>query len=142
MIFQHTIDKLLAGNKTQTRRVMKPNEVAIRGRYNKILAISINERDKWRVGQTYAVQPARGKSQVARIKIIAINSQCVHYINHHDAIAEGFANRHEFLETWATIHGADSLRTNVWILKFELVAIGVDRSSYPQLVKHIEFQSV
>jgi hypothetical protein len=130
MIFQHTFDLVLNCQKTQTRRVIKPNEYAVRTRHNRIRAIMHNDRPKWVVGQTYAVQPKRGQKQVAQIKITALNSQRVRNISTEDAIAEGFENRQSFFNIWRTMYGEDSLDLPVWIVKFELVGIAVDLDEY------------
>lgn len=123
MIFQHTFENVLSANKTQTRRVIKSGDSAIRGRYNQIESVLINGRLKWTVGGTYSVQSGRGQPSIAKIKLTRINSQIINYISTQDAIAEGFHSRSEFLDTWKMIHGDDSLNLRVWIITFELVAI-------------------
>jgi hypothetical protein len=130
MIFQHTLELVLNGDKTQTRRVISPNSHAIRAHNNKITSVVVNGRDKWRVGSTYAVQPARGCPQVARIQITAIRSQVVKYISTADAIAEGFKNRSEFLNMWRSIHGNDSFDSRVWVVEFEVVAFVAEKQKY------------
>ena len=122
MIFQHTINQVLECRKTQTRRIIKAKEVAIRGKYNQIVEVVQNGRTKWRIGQTYAVQDGRGKPQIARIRINKINSEHITRISSKDAVAEGFADRHEFLATWKTIHGDKAMDLRVWIITFEVVS--------------------
>lgn len=68
MIFQHTWKKVLSGEKTQTRRIVKPGQVyraiAIDGKQlPPSVVTSPNYRPKsvYFVGKTYAVQPGRGK---------------------------------------------------------------------------------
>ena len=79
MIFKQ-IDEILSGQKTQTRRVVKPGEFVYQhGNQNPdgpsaILSVStlvdspekhaFTERIKWAVGRTYAVVPKRGKPGV------------------------------------------------------------------------------
>lgn len=123
MIFQHTLPQVLYGNKTQTRRIIDTDEVAIRGRYNQIEAVLHNGRTKWCVGKTYAVQPGRGEGQVARIKLTKINSEQITRISSRDALAEGFSNRQIFLQTWQSIHGENSFNLRVWVLTFELIEV-------------------
>ena len=130
MIFQHTLEQTLAGDKTQTRRVIHEGDTAIRARYNRIAAVVTNGRTKWHVGKTYAVQPGRGKPSVARIKILQINSEYVTRISTQAAQAEGFSSRGEFLDTWKRIHGEASLGCRVWVLRFELVSERM--ITYPQ----------
>lgn len=122
MIFQHTIKQVLQCRKTQTRRIIKSEEVAIRGKYNQIIEVVQNGRTKWRIGQTYAVQSGRGQAQVARIRINKINSGYITRISSNDAIAEGFVDRQEFLATWKTIHGDSAMNLRVWVITFEVVS--------------------
>ncbi len=130
MIFQYTIEQVLDGSKTQTRRVIKNGEQAVRTRYNQIEAVVHNGRDKWRVGSTYAVQPGRGHSQMARICLVKINSEAVSRISTAAARAEGFCNRQEFLQTWRDIHGDSANDRRVWVLTFELVGISVNIEAF------------
>jgi hypothetical protein len=130
MIFQYTLTQVVNCTKTQTRRVVSENELAIRTRYNQIDSVVCNGRTKWKVGSTYAVQPGRGQSQVARIRLVKINSERVSRISHSDALAEGFTGRQDFLRTWSSIHGMNSFDRRVWVLKFELIAISVDNELF------------
>mgnify|MGYP001191782727 CR=1 FL=1 len=120
MIFAHTIDKVLCGHKSQTRRLVKPNENLIV--QNGIYRVVTDTRTVYQVGKTYAVQPGRGKKSVARILITNIRRERVDFINHLDALAEGFTSREEFLATWKVIHGSKcSLSCEVWVLEFEIL---------------------
>ncbi len=130
MIFQYTWQSILDEKKTQTRRVIGTNEIAVRARHNQIISVVSNGRVKWKVGQTYAVQTGRGKSEIARIKITQINSECVSRISSANAKAEGFNNRQEFFNTWQQIHGKDSLGQKIWVLKFELIGVFVNREIF------------
>jgi hypothetical protein len=120
VIYQYTWAKVIARQKTQTRRIVKPNESAIRGRYNKITSVVSGGRTKWRAGGSYAVQSGCGKEQIARVRLTRIRSERLSRISQADAQAEGFASRQEFLQTWAAIHGPDSREVRVWVLEFEL----------------------
>lgn len=82
MIFFHTADKVLSGEKTQTRR--------LKGNYA--------------VGKTYSVQPGRGKKAVARIRITLIRREDVRWICYNDVLAEGFESSREFLALWVKLH--------------------------------------
>jgi len=121
MIFQYTLDLLLSGRKTQTCRIAKLSEKAVRASDGTIEAVTLNGRDKYRVGKTYAVQPSRNESAVARIKLIGLEHKKVSAITPKEAQAEGYANREEFFEVWRTIHGEKNANAEVWVLKFELV---------------------
>jgi len=99
MIFRQ-IDEILAGRKTQTRRVCKPGEFC-HGRINNVWIskvwkrkdpdIDANVRLKWAVGRTYAIVPKRGQPglKTHRIRITAIRQERVQEISEADAIAEG-----------------------------------------------------
>lgn len=154
MIFQHTIDKVLAGTKTQTRRIVKENEFSstiprsvlpfMRTAYRsgEIAYVGAGSRIVYEVGKTYAVQPARGKSAVARMRIMSIRREDVCNISYEDARAEGFSSIEEFLQIWCLIHDPAALkkankfngyhfydvatsrpaeRYDAWVLTFELV---------------------
>jgi hypothetical protein len=108
MIFQHTIDKVLSGEKTATRRLIKPNEYSI-GLTLPMVCYHAeghgNDRVKWHVGQSIAVQPGRGKSAVARIRIESIErDDDVRDITAEEAKAEGFDGPSRFLEAWTKMH--------------------------------------
>lgn len=150
MIFQHTIDKVLSGEKTQTRRRVKPNHVCWADSYDENGATEITDvrvvidesrpgRKIYEVGKTYAVQPARGKPAVARIRITDIRREDVRNISDEDALAEGFGDRESFLELWVEMHDPSALlsyqalyrdgaisaqpaeRYDAWVLTFEFV---------------------
>lgn len=108
MIFQHTIDKVLSGEKTQTRRIVKPGDALERvpmGEWRiKHPAVRRNGRIIFAVTQPRAVQSKRGQRSVARLVITDIRREDVRTISDADAIAEGFANRIDFLRTWTAMH--------------------------------------
>lgn len=102
MIFQHTIDKVLSGEKTQTRRIVKPTH-GITGHAEGTI-ITYKSIGLWSFGNTYAVQPGRGKPAVARIRVTGLRREDVRSISHTDALAEGFDNKYYFLYTWISMH--------------------------------------
>lgn len=122
MFFQYTLQAVLTGRKTQTRRVVKQGDAAVYDVDGGIQAIKQNGRTKYRMGGSYAVQPARSAPAVARIKLLQIRQELVTEISEADAIAEGYDSREAFLESWQAIHGKNSLRVRVWALTFHLVA--------------------
>lgn len=106
MIFQHTSDDVLNGDKTQTRRIIKPGEYAMVRIYEgyewqeaadadtwpfcDIVSVHTSSgRVKWVVGKDYAVQPGRGKKAVGRIRVTRIWRERVQDITEDDAHAEG-----------------------------------------------------
>lgn len=128
MIFQHTHELVMAGKKTQTRRLVKPNdkfvsfttiptgefEEVVQSRFIEIytddpqdINYVINDfgNIRFAVGKTYAVQPGRGKRSVGRIRVTAIRGpEDVRNISLEDAMAEGFGCREEFLRVWVSMH--------------------------------------
>jgi hypothetical protein len=91
MIFQHTIEAVLNGTKTQTRRVVDPGDKAwLQGEtHGDVVCVYRNGRLKWALGGEYAVQPGRGKKGLGRIRITSIRKEHVQDIMPEDACAEG-----------------------------------------------------
>lgn len=134
MIFKQ-IAEILSGQKTQTRRRMKPNEFANQWRDD----VTINEvlthtksgepcRLKWGLNKTYAIVPKRGKPAIrdARIRITSIRQERLQAISEADAIAEGVASVAEYRDLWERINGRTKgarWQDNplVWVLTFEVV---------------------
>jgi hypothetical protein len=87
-----------------------------------ILSVIRSDRPQWRVGQTYAVCPGRGKKGVARILITGIRAESASLISDADAIAEGFDSREAFFDKLRSLYG-DSVDLDAlyWALSFELV---------------------
>jgi uncharacterized protein YhfF len=148
MIFQATLDKVLSGEKTQTRRVVKsgediyPENRSWRGNgeyYTQPTEVYnfLTNRVKYQVGKTYAIQPGRGKKAVGRIRITAIRLENLHDITEEDARAEGclgyignlddgdyMSPREAFKDVWIELHGWRGWLDNpeVWVIEFERVA--------------------
>lgn len=141
MIFTpgHT-EEILAGRKTQTRRVCKPGEWRATPAPDGVAMFS--GRIKWEVGKTYAVQPGRGKTAVARIRITDIRQERLQDIDWHDLEAEGYEvaydpttvdcgsvafefARSQYSEVWDRINTRKGTRWQdaplVWVLTFEVV---------------------
>ena len=126
MIFRHTWQKVLAGQKTQTRRLARdfdrlwtveqegktPQKVLWRG-----------DRVKWRTGRSYAVQPGRGQQAVARIRLLDIRYELLGHISEDEARAEGFASLTDFQNVWRKMHGHYDRAQPVWVLEFRLVDV-------------------
>jgi len=130
-------DKILRGEKTQTRRVVKEGDKAELW----VGRVLHNGRLKWELDGDYAVQPGRGKHSVARIKLLDIRREPVQHITADDARAEGITldisdgdYSKLLLDTWAleafeslwdSINTAKGKRwadnPAVWVLQFELV---------------------
>mgnify|MGYP006921307232 CR=1 FL=1 len=126
MIFQHTIDKVLNGEKTQTRRIVKPNHIvgrippntplefmSVGQSWGDIVAVrsNVSYTDIYAIGKTYAVQRGRGVKAEGRIRIIDIRREDVRNISETDALAEGFSGHLDFLYTWIGMHDKGYLET-------------------------------
>ncbi|MFQ3534436.1 MAG: hypothetical protein SNJ58_01030 [Aggregatilineales bacterium] len=116
MIFAHTLESVLKGTKSQTRRLIKAGEwLSADG--TSILTAS--GRRLYQVGKTYAVQAGRGKRAVARIRITGLRRERVGAISMEDAHAEGFPSSQMFLAAWRAIHGLNAdLLAEVWVISF------------------------
>ena len=114
MIFQHTIDAVLAGRKTQTSRLWKPDYVFSWSEYEEPNQVILSQKawDKqqirklYYVGQELAVQPARGSKGVARIRVTELFRADVRDFTHEDIEREGFDSYKLFIDTWTSMHSA------------------------------------
>lgn len=141
MIFQHTWEKVLSGEKTQTRRIVKECQYLYTGARNGSGLVlpprvswereeAVNGRSPYydgevrdfeglaiyQVGKTYAVQPGRGKAAVARIRITDIRREDVRNISLTDVIAEGFPSHEAFWLTWCGMHDPEIVRASTHTL--------------------------
>lgn len=123
-------DKILKGQKTQTRRMVKPNDVPLfftaitKQFYPEQHSGYAGVQKRWSVGKDYAICPGRGKFQVGRMRITALRQECVQDITDADAVREGFANRQEFLDVFKKINPKSKLTDAVWVIDFEVVSDG------------------
>jgi hypothetical protein len=91
VIFSRQLAHLvLAGRKTQTRRLVKDSDAGV---------------CRYRPGHTYAVQSRRGGPSRGRIEILSAEEQLLGDITFEDARAEGFRSREEFFAHWAEERG-------------------------------------
>lgn len=112
MIFQETWENVISSAKTQTRRIVKPDDVPQFHTANSIrfagatgyTGVKRGGRILYRVNQTLAVQPARTAKGIARIRIIGIRQEDVRQMSGDDARAEGFENRKQFMDVWLSMH--------------------------------------
>lgn len=110
MLFKpELIEQIKLGNKTQTRRVVKPGEALMtrfvkNGVYVEYVE-DVRGRTKWQVGKQYAMCPGRGSHGVGFIKIQSLREDVdVRLIGLADAQAEGFEDVCAFLSTWIAIN--------------------------------------
>ena len=147
MIFKSELcDKVLSGEKTQTRRLKRENEYFTHGfarQPDSVTRRSETTLDarKWVVGRTYAVQPGRGKKAVGRIKLLAIREEPLQDISDDDCYEEGIdpyiiavehatfgaiGPRDEFKTLWDNINKKPGTRwadnPGVWALTFQRTA--------------------
>jgi hypothetical protein len=130
---QNLIEKILAGEKTQTRRPVKPADrfdwLGQNGKYYPCLVsefrtglhvyrIYRNHRLLWQVGKTYAICPGRGKPQIARFRILHISMEDVRLISDGDVRREGFKYHTDFWDVWQQFYSKKYL--DAWVLSFEL----------------------
>lgn len=126
MIFQREmVEKILAGEKTVTRRPVKYTVVTNHlGDYTQRTQ-SANPC-RYEVGKTYAVQPARGMKSVGRIRILAVRRMELDALNAHggvvDALREGFSSWKDFQDYWTTLYGSYDPTQLVDRIEFELQA--------------------
>jgi hypothetical protein len=145
MIFQYTCEQVMAGSKTNTRRLPGKYDVWDCDAYGEIHTVYTchdgRKRIKWQVGKTYAVQRGRGQKQIGRIRLNAIQRERLQDIEYQDAMDEGvYAGDYWdeelmmygapdiidlYAELWDSIHTDKGTRWEdnpmVWVLVFELV---------------------
>jgi len=121
MIFQYTWRQVIAGEKTATRRPVKAGDEAETDAQGQIVAVLHKGRTKYRVGQAYAVQPARTAPAIARIWLTRIERRAVIDLSDAEAREEGAEDRAGFLRLWELAHGAGKLDVDTWVLGFELI---------------------
>ena len=107
MIFRPELArKIIRGEKTMTRRPIKPGE----------------KHCRYQEGRDYAVQPGSGKPESCRILITAVEGQALGDLTYRDARAEGFKTRDDFKMAWTEIHGRYDPAMPVWAIRFRLHA--------------------
>jgi uncharacterized protein YhfF len=98
-----TIDMVLAGNKTQTRRPTKDSA--------------------WTVGGVYDVVPNKRAPPVALIKLLDLRQERVGDITDVDAQAEGVKDAATFKAEWAKFKRGWDPEKPVWVLEFKLLQV-------------------
>lgn len=102
--------KVMAGEKTVTRRLM-----------------SDNPRSPWsrngcrlREGRTYAVCPGRGKNAIGRVRVLDVVGMPLSHVDQLEATLEGFGSIAEFEAAFTGINGSYDPSAWVWRIKFEV----------------------
>lgn len=96
-------DKVLAGEKIETRRVGRGDKPC---RYVR--------------GRSYAVQRGRGMLSEGRIKIVSVRRERLGDVTRADAVREGFDTVIEFFAYWRELHGEVDPEQRVWVIRFKL----------------------
>jgi hypothetical protein len=103
-------EKILAGEKTATRRALSDNPRSPWWR----------EHCRYSVPGTFTVNPGRGVRRVAECSITAVYKQPLGEITEGQAKAEGFEDRYAFWSAWNDINGAFDDQ-EVWVIEFVLI---------------------
>jgi hypothetical protein len=99
------IPMILAGRKTQTRRI---------------------GRRRWKVGSIHQARVSYYAKPFANLRIMAVRQECLGDITEADAIAEGYGRVAEYQEVFRRIYGFWEPDTPVWVIDFEVVEKGAN----------------
>jgi hypothetical protein len=126
VIFKRDLaEKIVAGEKTATRRVMSDNP----------RSPWFEGGCKYKVGQVFAVQPGRGVNRLAEATVTKVFAQPLGRMTEADAVAEGFradataSAIYRFDDAWERINGEYFPDEIVWVVEFELVAATSQRAA-------------
>lgn len=115
MIFSSEMAKLiLAGRKSQTRRVVKDSELQCR----------------YVPGRSYALQGKRWKADQPRITVLEVRPEQLGQISLRDVRREGFRTTEEFKAYWVKLHKRFDSEQLVWVISFVLG----DQTDTPRLL--------
>lgn len=112
-------EKVMAGKKTVTRRLVSDNQ----------RSPWFHERCALVEGRTYAVCPGRGKNAIGRVRIIAVMSEPLGQVDDREARLEGFSNWEQFHVAWSVINGSYDPDAIVWRVVFEVAPPSSDGPS-------------
>lgn len=115
MIFSPDLaEKVVAGQKTVTRRPRTgSNPSGKPGGWS-------DDPCRYKPGQSYAVQPGRGKKAIGRIRVLSVRPETMTQLDDDEARLEGFANTSEFVAKWLATYGKGSWLDIVWRIEFEV----------------------
>lgn len=124
MIFQHTLDAVLRGEKTQTSRTWKPNYGHVLEKNNSLTIFSkVSGRKLYYVGQEIAIQPGRTKKGVAHRRITSLGKYDVRCFSDSDfereaVFAEGILTAEErFYNVWCFMHDKEFWKSPERLMK-------------------------
>ena len=115
------VDAILSGRKMVTRRPAEvwDRRIGYDGDYDGVVR---KDRVIYRKHGSYAVQPGRGKTGVARIQIASLELGYLHEMKPSDAVAEGFADLNAFRQAWKAMYGLFDPDLLVYVIRFRLLA--------------------
>jgi hypothetical protein len=114
------VEKILAGEKTVTRRPVKLEIDATWGQEPIRRALP----SRYVVGKDYAVQPGRGRPGVARIRILGVTRTALQPHESwraEEAQREGFETWQAFVDYWLSLYRRIDLTQLVDRIEFELL---------------------
>jgi hypothetical protein len=115
---QEMIDAIMSGRKTVTRRPLTKHPVT--GNPSDQFAC------RYEVGKDYAIQPGRGKRQVARLRVKSVEKWMLGVTNEGEAVLEGFPSRDAFEAYWRKLYGGFDPGQLVHRIEFELIPVEVE----------------
>lgn len=119
MIFrQEMVDKILAGEKTVTRRPVRLGYT-----HGAVQPKRIELPCRYKIGKTYAIQPGRGQKAVGRLRVVRRNREMLGTIDDTEARLEGFEDRYDFVRYWEGLYGHFKSTQLVNRIEFELVEV-------------------
>jgi hypothetical protein len=123
MIFRPELArKVLDGTKSETRRLLKPQDVAERRESGQIAVVRHGRRVRFRLGLK-AVQPGRGQRGIGWTHVAGIHAEHLHEITDAGARREGCVDLQDFARLWDEINKGTGTRWAddplVWVLALE-----------------------
>lgn len=153
MLFQHTWQSVISGQKTQTRRLAQGGDQAVFEDNDPSRPITqvVRTADAgvpkvlYQVGKTYSVQPGIAQKTVGQIRLTAIRQERLHDLSENDALQEmpvtspqpnmsaGQQAKQAFQETWNLMYKTPGSRWEdnpaVWVLEFQPALPGPSASA-------------
>lgn len=115
MIFKRELaEKVIAGEKTVTRRVCSENPRSPWWR----------ERCRYTEGKIFAVNPGRGEHSIGGARVVSCERQSLGYLSDEEARLEGFTDEADFRATFEAINRRYVPSLMVWRVEFESVEQG------------------
>lgn len=106
MIFGRAIvGKVLSGEKTETRRPLKPGQLV----------------SQYRAGRDYAIQDKRGGFALARMYVHAVVQEKLGDLTEEGAVREGFASVADFVAYWRLLYGHHDPELPVVVVTFTVI---------------------